>query len=120
MFLFALDRKNYSRMIPLCLSKMNRLGKSEPTIWKEFLEGNWVVNKNKIPFSALGDDEALERENRRLRVQGGLTGMTLNESARTRLFLTDVELTNIALKLEKFAKKKKKNLQSVPASQYVW
>lgn len=59
-----------------------------------------MVNRSAVPFSTLGADEALEHENKRLKMQG-LTGITLNEEARIRFFLEDAELTRIAGKTEK-------------------
>ena len=90
-------------MITLYLSEMNELETSDPLIWNEFLQGNWVVNRSAIPFSTLGDDEALEHENKRLKMQGGLTGITLNEAARIKFFLADVELTRIVGETEKYS-----------------
>ena len=77
-FSFALDRQSYARMIPLYLSEMQNLQFSDPATWQNFVNGTWVVNKNKLSFSSLGADEALEQENRRLKVQGGIVGITLN------------------------------------------
>ena len=67
------------------------------------MQGNWVVNRSGIPFSTLGADEALEHENKRMKMQGGLTGITLNESVRIKFFLADVELTRIAGETERFS-----------------
>lgn len=117
-YFFALDQQNYARMIPLYLSEMQNLHSSDPIIWQHFKEGQFVVNKSMVPFNALGADEALEHENRRLKVQGGLVGITLNENARARFFLADPELTRIAVATENmigFANKQKHTHHDISA-----
>ena len=50
------------------------------------MKGNWIVNKNKVPFCAIGADHALEQVNRSMKVAGGLIGISQNPSARTKFF----------------------------------
>ena len=96
-YFFAYDRINYARMIPLYLAEMKMLQVSEPDIYQEFLEGAWIVNKNlNVSFCALGADHALEQVNRSMKVSGGLVGITLNPSARTKFFLIAPELSRLA------------------------
>ena len=35
------------------------------------MDGNWVVNKNAIPFCAIGADHGLEQVNKMMKVSGG-------------------------------------------------
>ena len=69
---------------------MHSLKDTDPHIYIE--KGNWVVNKNSVPFCSIGGDHALEHLNRAMKVSGGLVGITLNENARTRFFLIAPEL----------------------------
>lgn len=86
-YFFARDKVNYARMIPLYLAEMKSLKETDLEIYNEFMEGNWLVNKNPdVPFCALGADHALEHINRSMKVTGGLVGITLNPSARTKFF----------------------------------
>ena len=56
-----------------------------------------MVNKNKkVAFCAVGTDNALEHVNRSVKVSGGLVGITLNPSARTKYFLIAPELARLA------------------------
>ena len=80
-YFFAYDKLNYARMIPLYLAEMKALKHTDPLIWEEFQNGNWVVNKTSIPFCAIGADHALEHLNCGMKVAGGLVGITLNENA---------------------------------------
>lgn len=74
-YFFAFNRLNYARMISLYLAEMDVLQLTDPDIWKNVIEGKWVVNRNAVPFCALGADEALEHQNRKLKLQGGLHKM---------------------------------------------
>lgn len=96
-YFFAHDRINYARMMPVYLAEMASLEKSDPEVYREFLDGNWVVNKNaNVPFCAVGADTGLEHINRSMKVTGGLVGITLNEAARTKFFLIAPELAKLA------------------------
>ena len=96
-YFFAHDRLNYARMIPLYLAEMQVLPESDPEIYGEFLDWNWVVNKNpNTPFCALGADNALEHINRSMKVSGGLVGITLNPSAQAKFSLIAPELARLS------------------------
>jgi len=60
------------------------------------VSGNFAVNKNRIPFCAIGVDHALEHISRMMTVTGVLVGITQNDSARDRFFLTGPELSRLA------------------------
>ena len=78
-YFFAHDKINYARMIPVYLVEMSSLNEADPEIYEEFIQGNWVVNKNaQVPFCAVGADNALEHINRSMKVSGGLIGITVN------------------------------------------
>ena len=49
--------------------------------------GNFSVQKNAIPFTAIGRDHAGEQENKTLKISGGLKEVSRNLNARTRFFL---------------------------------
>jgi hypothetical protein len=103
-YFFAHDKLNYARMIPVYLADMKELKTSDPAIYEELLTGNWVVNKNaEVPFCAIGADHGLEQVNRSMKVSGGLVGITLNPSARTRFFLISPELAKLANEAQSMA-----------------
>ena len=70
-YFFAHDMLNYARMMPVYLSDMEKLTDSEATIYAEFLQGNWIVNKNSLPFCAIEADHALEHINCVMKVSEG-------------------------------------------------
>ena len=91
-------------MMPLYLAEMDSLKTTDPDILQEFLQGNWVVNKNEeVPFCAIGADHALEHINRAMKVSGGLVGIKLNASARTRFFLIAPELARLSSEAQELA-----------------
>lgn len=93
---FALDMLNYARMMPLYLAEMESLKTTESALYAEFLNGNWVVNKNPdVPFCAVGADHALEHINRSLKVSGGIVGITLNPAALRKFFMVAPELARL-------------------------
>ena len=68
-YFFAHDKINYAGMIPVYLAEMAALKETNPTIHQEFTNGNWVVNKNKdVSFCAVGGGNALEHQNRSMKV----------------------------------------------------
>lgn len=95
-YFFAHDRLNYARMVPLYLAQMKQLESSDPDIHEEFMKGNFCVNKNDIPFCAVGPDHAIEHENKTMKIQGGLKGLTQQPAAMARWFLIAPELSRLA------------------------
>ena len=96
-YFFAHERLVYVRMIPLYLADVENLQRAFPEIYKEFCQGNWVVNKNpEVLFCVLGADHALEHVNHSMRVSDRLIGITLNLQARTKFFLVAPELARLA------------------------
>ena len=88
-YYFAHDHLNYAHLLPVYLSCMQNTEKNHPDIWAEFLKDNFCVTKNEVPFTSIAPDHALEQENRRLKVHGGVTGITQNENALKCFFLID-------------------------------
>ena len=70
-YFFAHHVLNYARMMPVYLSDMEKLTDSEATIYAEFLQGNWIVNKSSLPFCAIEADHPLEHINCAMKVSEG-------------------------------------------------
>ena len=114
-YFFAYDKLNYVRMIPLYLAEMKAWKHTDPLTWEEFQNCNWVVNKTSIPFCAIGADHALEQLNRGMKVAGCLVGITLNENARVRFFLTAPRLKYLADEAKTMASVKTKSTEKHPS-----
>ena len=65
-YFFAYDMKNYARLTPVYLAQMFALKDNDKETW------DFSVNKSCVPFSAIGGDHAIERENRSFKVLGGI------------------------------------------------
>jgi hypothetical protein len=99
--IIMMDRIKYRRWLPVYLADMVALRENDPEIWNYFEEGNFSVQKTTIPFVAIGRDHAGEQENKVLKVQGGLQGITRQENARTRYFLIAPILKEIVNDMQK-------------------
>ena len=83
-------------MVPLYLAQMHRLKIDDPDIHHEFMQGNFCVNKNEIPFCAIGPDHAIEHVNKLMKIRGGLKGLTQQPAAMARWFLVAPKLSRLA------------------------
>ena len=100
-YFFAFDKYVYARLIPLYIADMQQVKVKDPDIYQEFMNGNWIVNKNpNVSFCCLGADHGLEQVNRMMKVSGDLAGITLNTSARDRFFLVVPHLASLAEEAE--------------------
>ena len=92
---FAHDQLNYARLTPVYLKEMLTLCSEDVETWKFFEGGNFSVNKNTVPFCAIGVDHAMEQENKSMKIAGGITGITLNQTALDRFVLTAPQISQI-------------------------
>ena len=99
-YFFAHDMLNYVRMVPLYLAQMQRLKIDDPDIHHEFMQRNFCVNKNEIPFCKIGPDHAIEPVNKLMKIRGGLKGLTQQPAAMARWFLVAPELSGLATQAE--------------------
>ena len=91
-YFFVHHLQNYARFMPVYMAQMHALKESDPTIWQSFHDGSFSVNKSSCAFSATGGDHGIEKENRSLKVLGGVRGILLNKAALHRFSLASQEL----------------------------
>ena len=77
---FALDHTHYSRWVPVHLRDMVSLKECHPSVYEEFMKGNFTVKKSKHAFSAIAIDHAHEQNNASVKGDGGAVGLTENPS----------------------------------------
>ena len=99
-YVFAHDHLTYARLLPLYLATMQKARKDDPELWQEFKKGNFCVSKSNVKFTSIGPDHAIEQENRRLKVSGGIVGITQHEQALERFFLAAPVLSAISKDFE--------------------
>jgi hypothetical protein len=97
---FSQNRMKYMQHVPEYIAKMYELQHSDPDVWDELVNGNFCVKKSLIPFTSLGVDQALEQENRTMKVLGRLRSLTQKPAALARFFLVAPELARLSLEAE--------------------
>ena len=97
---FSQNRLKYAQHVPEYLAKMYHLQETDPEIWDEFSKGNFSVSKGDVGFTSIGVDHALEQENRKMKVLGGLKGISQKPNTLTRFFLAAPELARLARSVE--------------------
>ena len=66
---------------------MRALEERDPDIWQFFLDGHFSVQINHIPGTEKGLDHAGEQENKKLKIQDDLIGITRRGNSRNTFFL---------------------------------
>ena len=100
-YFFAHDHLNYARLLPLYIYIMQQIEKYHPEIWAEFKNGNFCITKGVAGFTSIGPDHGIEQENRKLKVIGGIVGITQKEKSLDKYFLIAPELSNLQNEFEK-------------------
>ena len=77
-YFFAHDKQKNSRLVPLYIVEMRRLPMTNPDVWAEINDENFVVNECSLPFCVIGTDHVIEQVKSQLKFTGGLDGITLN------------------------------------------
>ena len=80
----------YAQHVPEYIAKMYKLQESDSAVWDAFMEGNFCVKKGSIPFTS-------QQENRKMKVLGGLSGLTRRPA---RSFLVAPELSRLSLEAD--------------------
>ena len=62
--MFALDHTNYSRWLPIYLKSFKELHLVHSTVFEEFQNGFFTVNKTNRLFSCIQNDHAHEQNNK--------------------------------------------------------
>lgn len=88
-------------------AKMKALETSQPLLYSEFMNGNFVVKRRKARFNQVPIDQATERQNKVCKISNGIIGITRNDTARDKFCVTWAERsyvshsTRVLLDLEK-------------------
>ena len=100
--LFAMDRSNYSRWLPIYLADMNNLQAVHPLVHQEFMSGGHAVSRSSQPFAQVWTDMALEQcINADSKSKGGIIGISQSSATLSRWFLTVHDRASITAALKK-------------------
>ena len=97
--MFVLDHAHYSRWLSVFLHDLERLEDTDESIFQNFMEGHFVVNKSGKPFSCIAEDQAHKQNNKSIRGDGGAVEIFDSEEALLNLVISGPVLAKI---LEKF------------------
>ena len=76
---------------------MDAIKTSDPELWQSFNDGEFAVNtSNRIPFTRIGVDQAMEHLNKLTKGQGGISGITSYPATLLKFCLTAPELARLA------------------------
>ena len=78
---FALDHIHYSRWMSVLLFDLQKIPEQHPIIFQHFLKGKSTVKKTVRVFSNMGEDQAHEQNNKKIKIDGGAIGILENETA---------------------------------------
>lgn len=73
-YFVAHNNLTYFRLLTLQLHAYQTVEKEMPSLWKEFLKGNFVISKSQIKFTSIGLDHGLEQKIEKLKILGGIKG----------------------------------------------
>ena len=102
-WMFALDRTNYSRWLPVHIRDMVELPNKHPHVYKEFSTsgGKFTVQKMTNTFSSIPLDQAHEQNNELIKGDGGGgIGITETPSALLRRMVAGPELARVVKEFE--------------------
>ena len=74
---------------------MYDLQSKDPETWNFFLDGNLSISKSLVAICSIGVGQALEQENKSLKIQGGIKRVGNNESVLEEHFLISCEMSRI-------------------------
>ena len=100
-WMFALDHINYARWLPVHLRDVLLLKHKHPEICAAFQDGGFVVQPSNMPFSAISMDQAHEMNNKVIKGDGGIIGLTENKSTLERWLVFAPEINLHLLQFEK-------------------
>ena len=79
---------------------MRKLKHNDPDICKYFMEGNFSAQTTKVPHTAIWVDHAGEQQNKKLKIHGGLIGITTKENSRNKYFIISPVISQIVNEME--------------------
>ena len=74
---------------------MLTLSTKNPFIFQNFMEGKFVIHKAEKRFSGIAIDQGHEKNNKEVKGDGGIIGITFNEKALARWLLAGPHICNI-------------------------
>ena len=119
-YFFANDNTHYSRWGTIHLHDMLNLQENSPSVYNEFINGNFVFHESNRTFSSVALDQAHEHNNRYVKSDGGVIGITENESALLRWMTSGPQICQLVKSYEESTSdpaKKTSHHEAIPSEQ---
>lgn len=88
-WLFAYDRTNYSRYLPVYWCEVELLSQTHPQAYNSLSQGEFAIQRGTHAFAQVPRDQAIEQTlNRDTKTSGGIVGFSLNKGAVQRWLVT--------------------------------
>ena len=102
-YFHAHDQLNYGRWGPLYVADMLEMQTTDPDLWNFLNEGNFSIAKSSVSFTAIDPDHAIEQEHKKMKSKGGFIGITGNELALEKYFITAPTLSRVVDEFKDYA-----------------
>lgn len=102
-YFHAHDQYNYGRWGPLYIADMLEMQTTDPETWKFLNDGNFVIAKHTIPFTAIDPDHAIEQEHKKMKIKAGFIGITGNEPALEKYFIIAPTLCRLVKEFQEYS-----------------
>ena len=76
---------------------------ADPNTWTFLDEGNFVISKYDVPFTAIDPDHAIEQVHRNMKVKGGFVGIIGNEQAIKKYFIIASSIARLVYDFKEYA-----------------
>ena len=97
LWLFTFDHSHYARWLSVHLHDLSNLQSISPNTYEEFVKGHFVTQKSSHKFSKLAHDQVHEQLNAMVKGDGGVIGITENESSFRRWMVAGPEIAQLLI-----------------------
>ena len=120
-WMFTFERSHYARWLSVHLHELSNMQSISPNTYEEFVKGHFVTQKSSHKFSKLAHDQVHEQLNAMVKGDGGVIGITENESSFRRWMVAGPEIAQLLIdyrqKREKGEKTNDRHHEQTPATQ---
>ena len=99
-WLYALNRQNYARWLPIHIRDMKSLPTMHPSVNEKFENGHFTMCEKCKKFSRIGCDHGHEHNNKICKSDGGIIGLTANSDQLQNYILSAPEAARIINEIE--------------------
>lgn len=87
---FALDHTNYDRWLSVFIQDLQILPESNPTLFKEFVDGKFAIQSTETKFSKMAFDQCHEQNNKKIKATSGYINIVNQKNEN---FLRQLEIS---------------------------